>query len=854
MSSVTYSNIAITKVLLLRGNTIQNDRYTGLPGEPTVDTELYQLRLHDGSTPGGHIISGSGGGGNSLINGNNIVSLDSNGGLNLANVGLIRAPNNGAGPINLASDTFVQMQWSANANTVDPNADWTGSTTWVYVDNGGFHVEAITPGHDAYWAFDPSGNFTFPDNTIQTTAFSNIALANYLAGTVTIGNLTVQGNITTVNSEIIQHNEIVAGNITSNSFVTAQYFQGNGSLLTGLPAGYSNVQVAEYLPIYHGSAYFSNVSASGNVTIGGNLIVYGNIITYGNVTQVLTTVYGNTGQFFGNVNGFGALYAGIGTGYTVEPQTILQLSSNYNGYSQLNLQNINSGTSASGDIVVTMDTGNTSQGYIDLGINSSQFVGGPGNELNYPGDGYLYVFGNSVTGGNLLISTSLAKDIVFSVNGQGSANQIGRFSQSANAFQVTGNITATGNVTAVNFVGSGQFLTGLPTQYSNVNVAAYLTANPVTVSSLTNGSYSFTLQSQGYLTVPTSTYGTAQMFSSAGVPLFIGTLDSGNYWQLKTGGILQFPDNTQQTTAFSNTAPIIQVLSANSYQQQAQIGNLQASAYSNVNVIAYLAGNITVGNISAHYFTGNGSQLTGLPAGYSNVQVAAYLVGYTGNVAAGNITANYVYATNYVSTGAVYSPVIGNTGAYITGANVNIAGNVNATYFVGNGRFLTGIITGSGSNYGNSNVAAYLPTYFGNIGNVTVGNLTITGIKNNVPVKAGGFVAQNTAVSMDSVTTQWLNNGGANANQLQLAALNGNVSILYTYIFEAGTGGSPSGGSSTTTLANLSFGWTSIGNASGVAGDMYNVLVSLPGVNAYRITAMTGSGYSNNVLTIERLI
>jgi hypothetical protein len=28
----------------------------------------------------------------------------------------------------------------------------------------------------------------------------------------------------------------------------------------------------------------------------------------------------------------------------------------------------------------------------------------------------------------------------------------------------------------------------------------------------------------------------------------------------------------------------------------------------------------------------------------------------------------------------------------------------------------------------------------------------------------------------------------------------------------------------------------------------------LPGTNAYRITAMTGSGYSDNVLTVERLI
>ena len=707
---------------LLRTNTAELTTHIGYPGELIVNTDTWELTLHDGVTPGGYVASANlvvinaeiaalqanlaNVSSNSLINGSNVVSLDANGGLNLANVGLIRAPLDGAGAINLASNTFVQMQWSANSNTVDPNADWTGSTTWVYVDNGGFHVEAITPGHDAYWNFDTAGNFTFPDSTIQTTAFSNVALANYLAGTVTIGNLTVQGNITTVNSEIVQHNEIVAGNITSNSFVTAQYFQGNGSLLTGLPAGYSNVQVAEYLPIYHGSAYFSNISASGNVTIGGNLIVYGNIISYGNVTQILTQITGNTGQFFGNVNGFGALYAGIGTGYTVEPQTILQLSSNYNGYSQLNLQNINSGASASGDIVVTMDTGNTSQGYIDLGINSSQFVGGPGNELNYPGDGYLYVFGNSVTGGNLLISTSLNKDIVFSVNGQGSANQIGRFSQSANAFQVTGNITATGNVTAVYHLGSGQFLTGLPTQYSNVNVAAYL-------------------NTQGY-----------NLYSNVNVAAYLTT---NSYLTSTTANLSNYAWSANVTSANVGVVGYInqQVTAANTAANQANVGMLgyvnSQTFYSNARVATYLqVGNIAnisvAGNVTATYFVGNGALLTGIAASsnYSNVQVATYLPTYTGNVGAGNINANYVYATNYVSTGAVYAPTIGNTGAYITGANVNIVGNVNATYFVGNGYFLTGIVASSGGNYGNSNVAAYLPTYFGNIGNVTLGASSIS--------------------------------------------------------------------------------------------------------------------------------
>ena len=37
-----------------RGNAAQNDAYTGLPGELTVDLETGIVRIHDGLTPGGH--------------------------------------------------------------------------------------------------------------------------------------------------------------------------------------------------------------------------------------------------------------------------------------------------------------------------------------------------------------------------------------------------------------------------------------------------------------------------------------------------------------------------------------------------------------------------------------------------------------------------------------------------------------------------------------------------------------------------------------------------------------------------------------------------------------------------------
>ena len=128
---------------------------------------------------------------------------------------------------------------------------------------------------------------------------------------------------------------------------------------------------------------------------------------------------------------------------------------------------------------------------------------------------------------------------------------------------------------------------------------------------------------------------------------------------------------------------------------------------------------VVTGNVTAQYFVGNGSQLTGITANYSNANVQTYLPTYTGNLASlqGNVT-----------------------------TTANIQGN----YILGNGSQLTGIPAG----YTNANVAAYLPTYTGNLvsmtGDVTTtGNVRgsyiigdgslLTGIPSTLPPQTGNF-------------------------------------------------------------------------------------------------------------------
>ena len=148
--------------------------------------------------------------------------------------------------------------------------------------------------------------------------------------------------------------------------------------------------------------------------------------------------------------------------------------------------------------------------------------------------------------------------------------------------------------------------------------------------------------------------------------------------------------------------------------------------------------NYTFGNVTANYFVGDGSQLTGIA-----VSGGTAITNGTSNVAValnGNVTVG-VSGTNDVLT--------------ITTNKIEVAGNVSATYFIGNGSQLTGI-TGGGSTYANSNVADYLPTYTGNVSaNYFIGNgsrlTSVTGA--NITGYVLNATNANTATIAGTVTT-----------------------------------------------------------------------------------------------------
>lgn len=282
-------------------------------------------------------------------------------------------------------------------------------------------------GNNDSWYFDYiAGIVNFADTNVPTAA-ANVANVVYVEG----ARYTGQTGITSFASNIS------FGNITiGNSASVGGTFTVSGPV-----------------------AFGSNASVAGNLFVGGNISISGNT----------NTITSNVGVFYGNAAGFGALYAGISNGYVYQPQTVLQNSTNFNGYAQVNHQNINNGASASTDYVATADAGTAGAGYIDMGINSSGFVNGTGNELNYPLDGYLYAQGTTGTNGNLILATGTTADIVFTTGGFSTTNNYqGRFKNNvglilAQTTQSSG--TTTGALVVAGGVGIA----------SNVNIGGNLT-------------------------------------------------------------------------------------------------------------------------------------------------------------------------------------------------------------------------------------------------------------------------------------------------------------------------------------------------------------------------------------------
>ena len=167
-----------------------------------------------------------------------------------------------------------------------------------------------------------------------------------------------------------------------------------------------------------------------------------------------------------------------------------------------------------------------------------------------------------------------------------------------------------------------------------------------------------------------------------------------------------------------------------------------------------------IGGISAGTFTGNGAGLTGLPAGYSNVQLASYL--------AGSISTGAITSTGYFNTTANIST------AQLNAGQINTTGNILSTGAVHNALTVNGTITATGY----INTTANISTAQLNAGQLnTTGNILATGGIFNALTVNGATQINSTLTATNIVAGTSPNSGSTGA--LRMYDASGNPNAVY---------------------------------------------------------------------------
>ena len=546
-------------------------------------------------------------------------------------------------------------------------------------------------------------------DTVTTAAQPNITSVGTLTSLSVSGNIDtarlIVNNIASDDSSIliIDDGLEVNGDLTAGN-VNANYYLGNGSQLTGLPESYGNANVAAYLPTYTGNL----VALTGNVTTTAN--ISGNFIL-GNGSQ-LTGMYSNT-----NVADYLPTYTG-------------------------NL------ASLTGNVTTT---GNISGNFI-LG-NGSQLTGLPESYGNANVAAYLPTYtGNLVAlTGNVTTTANISGSFLLGNGAFISGLPAGYSNAEAATFLASGNnsanIVTTANVSGSFLLGNGAFISGLPVNYGNTEVAAFLPTYTGNLAALTGN-------------VTTTANVTGGNVSTVGLVSATGNVTGGN---VSTGGLITATGNV--TGGNINTAGLISATSniiggnvstsgtitATGNITSGNVNTTNLSLTGNVVSALNVTGNITGGNIAsvgaltAAFISSSGNIVTGSGSG-GNITGANVISGTTfsasGNVAAANINAGFVSATGNVISGNIVTAGQVSATGNVTGGNISTAGTISATgnisgnFILGNGAFITGLP----ANYGNTQVAEFLPTYTGNLVALT-GNVTTTGNVTGGNVLTGGLVS-----------------------------------------------------------------------------------------------------------------
>ena len=547
--------------------------------------------------------------------------------------------------------------------------------------------------------------------------------------TQSLGNATHQWQSLYVSSNTIYFNSVPLS-VTANSTLT---IAGQPVVTTGPNAAPATGNISTTAAVNANTVVANSLSISGNVNLTN--IVSNSITT--NSLAVLTTFSANT--------------------FTANTFTANRFIANIaNVNNTLNANSILSNSIVSGNIDATIvvtggpipNPENTNYGVIVQGANARLRVGPYTNGVDTD---YLDIISSQGANYAGIQTDTDSLDII-------NLSNVGVVSINTNSgslpwvFDATGNITLPGNTSSINYANGQPYTTG------NV-IGNGVAGGPVTSIQFNAGNNSFggtgNITTDGTNLTVAGNINTSAIIGNSGVGQVViipNSAFSSDYWEFRTHPT-GAPDGSISSALHvpPSDGPNISAIHFPGLYGGGYIGWYNVNSWANsLTLISTNAVSITTeaqggipgetqwlfdpaGNLTLPALTGAAQtiSLTTGGVGYTTANDVPTDSGTYGN--GHGMTLNIVADTG--NSNAVLSAVINNPGqGYANGAVITIAqpsstGTATVTVnVVGNGSPSINYANGQpyggsgGSNYGNANVAAYLPTYTGNISNLTFGS------------------------------------------------------------------------------------------------------------------------------------
>ena len=665
--------------------------------------------------------------------------------------------------------------------------------------------------------------------------------------TFTFGNANVTGNL-------------ISGNASLGNLSTANFFQGNGSLLTSLTGANVTGQVANALVA--GTVYTAaqpNITSLGtltgltsggtvdlttasNVTLGpvANIHISGGSNGYFLSTDGLgglswssasaatgnANIAGSNTQVFFNDNGSGTL--GAKSTFTFDKGTdILTVSkisangalltnivgANVDGNVSLavqshyaNIANSVSGTNVSGNVTSAV------QSHFANTANAVAWSGVSGTPTTLSGYGITDSYSNTNAGAYLTsvtftttgnITANVITATTFSGNGSGISYVTGSSVSGNVSYAVTSNWSNVANSVSGTNV-SGQVANANVAYYEAVTTQTTGTFYPVFVSGNANGNYALASN-------------TALSFDAATGVLTTGTIQSGG----GSGGNITGANLVSANFFQGNGSLLTSITGAN---VSGNVTSAVQSHYANIaNAVAWSGVSSTPTTLSGY----------GITDSYSNTNAGAYLSTYTGDLA----------GTNLAITGNL--TISGTT----TSVNSTVTRVVDPLFELGGGANGTALSTDDNKDrglllhyYSGGAVDAFMGWDDSNVEFGVGSNVSVTGEvvtwNNYGNIRAGYFLGDGSQLTGVSAASSFnMANGTSNVN---IATVNGNVTV--------GVGGTAGVVTITTTGVNVLGTLNSTGNLTVSNASLGNLATAnfFTG-NGSLLTSITGTNVSGNV-------